>query len=239
MLTDLLIEIRKLKGSLVLALCFIAPTLVALLLAVVCIRQPRMNWHDAMMGTTGLWAYFIMPMTVTALSALVAQIEHGPRAWDHLLALPVRRWRIFAAKGLLIMLLTALISLILALEIRVVAAVIVELFPAKIPSGDYPWTLCLQLLAMMWGASLCMVMLQLWVALHFRSFVAPLTTGLGGTFFAVAAFGARETVFIPWVMPVSVIARNGDSAGLALQLGVGGGLCIFLLMTLQLSRKEA
>jgi ABC-2 type transport system permease protein len=239
MLTDLLIEIRKLKGSLVLALCVVAPTLVALLLAVVCIRQPRMAWHNAMMGTTGLWAYFIMPMTVTALSVLVAQIEHARGAWDHLLALPVRRWRIFAAKGLLIMLLTTLISLILALEIRVVAAIITAVLPQKAPLGEYPWALCFKLLAMMWGASLCMVMLQLWVALAFRSFVAPLTTGLAGTFFAVAAFGARETVFIPWVMPVSVIARNGDTATLALQLGVGGGLAVFLLMTLHLSRKEA
>jgi ABC-2 type transport system permease protein len=239
MLTDLFIEIRKLKGSLVIALCVVAPSLVALLLAVICIRQPRMNWPDAMMGTTGLWAYFVMPMAVTALSVLVAQIEHGRGAWDHILALPIRRWRIFAAKGLLIMLLTAAMSLILAAEVRAVAALIGAVAPAKAPLGEYPWALCGRLLAMMWGASLCMVMIQLWVALGFRSFVAPLTTGLAGTFFAVAAFGAKETVFIPWVMPVSVIARNGDSAALALQLGVCGGLAAFLLMTLHLSRKEA
>ena len=239
MLTDLFIEIRKLKGSLVLALCFVAPTLAAVLLGIVCARQPVMSWHNAMMGTTGLWAYFIMPMTVTALSVLVAQIEHGPRAWDHILALPVRRWRIFATKGLLIMLLTALISLILMVEIRVVAAIVTAMIPAKAPTGPFPWALSFRLLAMMWGASLCMVMIQLWIALRFRSFVAPLTTGLAGTFFAVAAFGARETVFIPWVMPVSVIARNGDTAVLALQLGVGGGLLVFLLMTWHLSHKEA
>ncbi len=239
MLTDLFIEIRKLKGSLVIALAFVAPTLAAVLLGIVCIRQPVMTWHKAMMGTTGLWAYFIMPMTVTALSVLVAQIEHGPRAWDHILALPVRRWRIFAAKGLLIMLLTAVISLILAIEIRCVAAVVSWLIPAKSPTGAYPWGVCARLLAMMWGASLCMVMIQLWIALRFKSFVAPLTTGLAGTFFAVAAFGAKETIVIPWVMPVSVIARNGDSAALALQLGVCGGLIVFVMMTLHLSRKEA
>ena len=239
MLTDVFIEIRKLKGSLVVALCLVAPSLAAVLLGIVCLRQPRMNWHDAMMGTTGLWAYFIMPMTVTALSVLVAQIEHGPRAWDHLLALPIRRWRIFAAKGILIMLLTAVISLILALEIRVVAAIVAAIMPSKEPVGAYPWALCARLLAMMWGASLCMVMIQLWIALAFRSFVAPLMTGLGGTFFAVAAFGARETIVIPWVMPVSVIARNGDSASLALTLGLCGGLAVFTLMILHLSRKEA
>ncbi len=239
MLTDLFIEIRKLKGSLVIALAFVAPTLAAVLLGIVCIRQPRMTWHNGMMGTTGLWAYFIMPMTVTALSVLVAQIEHGPRAWDHILSLPVGRWRIFAAKGLLIMLLTAAISLILAIEIRLVAAIVSWLIPAKVPTGPYPWGQCVRLLAMMWGASLCMVMIQLWIALRFKSFVAPLTTGLAGTFFAVAAFGAKETIVIPWVMPVSVIARNGDSAVLALELGVIGGLIVFVLMTLHLSRKEA
>jgi ABC-2 type transport system permease protein len=63
--------------------------------------------------------------------------------------------------------------------------------------------------------------------------------GLSGTFFAVAAFGAKETVFMPWVMPVSIIAADGSRAPLALALGVGGGLVTCLLMMAHLSRREA
>ena len=31
--------------------------------------------------------------------ALVAHMEHGPKAWDHLRALPLPRWKLYAAKA--------------------------------------------------------------------------------------------------------------------------------------------
>jgi hypothetical protein len=239
MLTTLFVEFRKLKNSLVLVLSLVSPTLVAILLTVVVLRQPTMQWTDLMTGATGLWAYFVMPMTVTALSVLVAQIEHGPKAWDHLLALPIARWRVFAAKAIVIMLLVAAMSVLLGFEIYGAATVASWIAPAKTPKGDFPALLCAQYLLAMWAASFFMVMIQLWVALRFRSFVAPLVFGLSGTFFAVAAFGAKETVYIPWVMPVSVIADDGNRAAQALTLGIGGGIICCLLMMWHLSRREA
>jgi hypothetical protein len=239
MLTMLFVEIRKLKGSLVVLLCLVAPTLVAILLGVICVRQPRLNWHDAVQGGTGLWAYFVMPLTVTALGILLAQIEHIPRAWDHILALPIPRWRLFAAKGIVIMLLIGLMSVLLGLEIRLVGALVQAWIPKKVPAGDFPWALEADFLGCMWGASLFMAMIQLWVALCFRSFVAPLVLGLSGTFFAVAAFGAKETVYMPWVMPVSIVAGDPARATLALQLGLGGGILTCLMMMLHLSRRDA
>jgi ABC-2 type transport system permease protein len=239
MLTTLFIEFRKLKGSLVIALCLVAPTLVAVLLAVVFVRQPRMSWDGLLTGGTGLWAYFVMPMTVTALSILVAQIEHGPRAWDHILALPIPRWRLFAAKGLLIMILLALMSVLLVVEIRMVSLAAHIFAPKKIPKGAFQWGLAAKLLSSMWAASLFMAMVQLWVALRFRGFIAPLTLGVSGTFFAVAAFGAKETTFVPWVMPVSVAAGDPERATLAVELGVAGGIVTLMLMMWRMSLREA
>ena len=46
-----------------------------------------------------IWAFFMLPMSVTALTALVAHMEHGPRAWDHLRALPVPRWQLVRGQG--------------------------------------------------------------------------------------------------------------------------------------------
>lgn len=239
MLTTLYVEARKLKGSLVVALSLIAPTLVAVLLGVILLRLKVQGWEPNITGATGLWAYFVMPMTVTALCILVAQIEHGPRAWDHLLALPVPRWRLFAAKGIVVMALLAGMSVLLALEIRFTGWLIETLVPAKAPTGGFSWPLTIKTLSAMWGASLFMAMIELWVALRFRNFVAPMAVGLSGTFFAVAAFGAPETTFVPWVMPVSVIAGDHARHVLAVTLGVGGGLATLLLMMFSLSRREA
>jgi lantibiotic transport system permease protein len=137
-----------------------------------------------------------------------------------------------------VMFLVAVMSAILCVEMRLVAFFVEWAVPAKLPRGEFPWALTAQYLAEMWGAGLFMTMIELWVALAFRSFVAPLVLGLSGTFFAVAAFGAKETVFMPWVMPVSIIARDGSSATLALTLGIGGGIVTCVLMMLHLSRRE-
>ncbi len=236
---DVLIELRKLKGTLVVVLCLVAPTLAATLMTLMSIRMHRHPWQEGIGETTGLWAFFVLPMTVTALSALMAHLEHGPRLWDHLLALPIRRWRIYTAKGLVIMILVALMSLLLALEIRAGGLLLHYVFPAKEPTGAFDWGECAKLLGSMWAASLFMVMIQLWVALHFRSFVAPLTVGLAGTFVAVAAMSAKEAIYVPWVMPVSILVGHGARAEQALQLGLIGGLITFALMILHLSRKEA
>lgn len=235
-------ELRKLKGTLVVVLGLVAPLLVAFLLLVIIMRQPVMTWRDALSGACGLWAYFVMPMSVTALSALIAQIEHGPRAWDHILALPVARWKIFAAKSAVVLLIVALMSAVLLGELRVAGWLVEMVRPDKVPTGAFAWTTTARMLAGIWAASLLMTGLQLWVALRFRSFVAPLTLGISGTFFSVAAFGAKEAIYLPWVMPVSVVANwveHPNRVLLALEMGAGGGLVILALMTLHLSRKEA
>lgn len=239
MLTSLLVELRKLKGSLVLLLALAAPSMVAGLLVLILLRRPNGDWKEVMEGSAGLWSFFMLPLSTAALSALLAQIEHGPRAWDHMLALPTPRWRLFAAKGLVLMLVLALMSVLLGLEIPAGMAALHALAPHKVPAGAFPWAMEISLLSRMWAASLFMGMIQLWVALRFKSFVPPLVLGIGGAFVAVMASGAKEGAFLPWLMPLNVMVGDAANNALALKLGVIGGAVTFLLMLLHLSRREA
>ncbi len=239
MLTLLFVELRKLKGSLVVILCLAAPTVVTAFLGLMALRMAPMSWTEAVSNATGLWAFFMLPMTITALSILLAQVEHGPRAWDHILALPIPRWRLFAAKAVVMMLLVGLMSLLLLVETRLVGVLVAKIAPAKAFAGAFPWRQTLEVLGAMWGAAWFMGMLQLWTAIRFRSFVAPMALGLGGTFVAVAASGAKEAIFVPWAMPVAILANQGARSLLAFELGVAGGIVTLLLMLLHLSRREA
>lgn len=239
MLTLLFVELRKLKGSLVVILCLAAPTVVTAFLGLMALRMAPMSWAEAVSNATGLWAFFMLPMTITALSILLAQVEHGPRAWDHILALPIPRWRLFAAKAVVMMLLVGLMSLLLLAETRLVGVLVARIAPAKAYAGVFPWRQTLEVLGAMWGAAWFMGMLQLWTAIRFRSFVAPMALGLGGTFVAVAASGAKEAIFVPWAMPVAILANQGARSLLAFELGVIGGIVTLLLMLLHLSRREA
>ena len=240
MATLIYLELRKLKGSLIWPLVLIAPVLVNLFLYMLALRMKAMPWGDAIGQGVGLWSFFIMPMTIVALSILLSGVEHGPRAWDHILALPVRRWKIYAAKAAVMMLLIGLMSAMLLVEIRAVGWLLAKLEPAKAFTGALPWDKAVGLSLKTWAASLFMGMVQLWVAIRFRSFVAPMALGLSGTFATVLGSGLGETIYVPWAMPVSIIAAHGEAAQqLAFNIGLWGGVATLGVMLIDLSRREA
>src|SRR5262249_8887722 len=153
-----------------------------------------------------IWAFFMLPMSVTALTALMAYTEHGPKSWDHLRALPVPRWRIYAAKAVC----TAGVIAVMSVGVLVAGLgsgwLTSILRPELAPAGPLDLGGAVWRLVLMWASSLLMIAVQLWVALRFSSFLPGLILGIAGTFFAVVATGAKEGVFMPWQMPVNVTA---------------------------------
>ena len=90
----LVVEVLKLRRSLAMLLCLAAPALVVIIVALIGIRTgksvPMLNYAQT---GAAFWAFAMLPLTLIALSVLMAQMEHGPKSWDHLLALPGgRRW---------------------------------------------------------------------------------------------------------------------------------------------------
>jgi ABC-2 type transport system permease protein len=232
------LELLKLRFTLATTLCLVAPTLVALVATVIALRQPGTGWSVLVTNSVGLWAYFVLPMTTAALAALVAQVEHGPRCWDHLFALPIRRSPLIIAKALVLMLmLGAMSALLLALcfALGVLAGALGSIHAA---AGDFPWPSALAMLAASWLASWLMAILQLWVALRFRSFVPPIALGLAGTFVVVAAMGAPQSVVIPWAMPLAALGLPGGNPAFALLAGGLGGIALMFAMAAHLARSE-
>lgn len=239
MLAVLSVELRKLNRSLAAVLALAAPSLIAVFGFFMLLRggQPR-PWDQWMQMATGVWAYFMLPMSVTALTALVAHMEHGPRAWDHLRALPVPRWRIYAAKAIcVIALVTAMtvLNLLLAWGAISVAA---KIKPAIAPTGTLDWAGVLAVNLKVVAAATLLTAIQLWTALRFASFVPALALGIGGTFFSVVATSAKEGVFFPWQMPVNMLAKEAWRIETALALGGGLGLVALALAIAHLARRE-
>lgn len=235
----LIVELRKLNRSLAAALAVAAPGLIAVFTFFNTLRigtaQP---WDMWMVGATGIWAFFMLPMSVTALTALVAHMEHGPRTWDHLRALPLPRWTIYAAKALSVFLVLALMSIGVFVLTWAAVKLAVVLKPELAPTGVFDASAYLTTLGRMYLAATLVVVIQLWIALRWSSFVPGLVVGIGGTFFAVVATSARVGVFLPWQMPVNMLATEGWRMQTALALGLGGGLILLALMLWHLSRRE-
>lgn len=239
MLRVLTVELRKLNRSLAAALAIAAPGLIAVFTFFNMLRSTAPQpWDMWMQGSIAIWAFFMLPMSVTALTALVAHMEHGPRTWDHLRALPIPRWSLYAAKTISVLLVVALMSVGVFLMARGAVELALLIKPQLAPTGVFDTAGYLSTLGTMYLAALLMTVIQLWIALRWSSFVPGLVVGIGGTFFAVVATAAKVGVFLPWQMPVNMLATEGWRMQTALGLGFGGGLVLLALMLWHLSRRE-
>ena len=229
MLRVLTVELRKLNRSLASALAIAAPGLIAVFTFFNILRgKTAQPWDMWMVSAAGIWAFFMLPMSVTALTALIAHMEHGPRTWDHLRALPLPRWTLYAAKILSVFLVLAAMSVGVFAFTWAAVKLAVVIKPELAPTA----------LGRMYLAATLVVVIQLWIALRWSSFVPGLVVGIGGTFFAVVATAAKVGVFLPWQMPVNMLATEGWRLQTALGLGFGGGLVLLALMLWHLSRRE-
>jgi ABC-2 type transport system permease protein len=237
--TALAVEAYKLRRSLALLLAAIAPLLIAVFVFfnVLRMKQP-MSWEMALQTSAAIWAFFMLPMSVTALTALVAHTEHGPRSWDHLRALPLPRWHLYAAKAACVLGVVAGMSVLLALLSGLAVQAAGWWKPAVAATGTADFPGYLLLLGRIFLAAWLLVAVQLWIALRYASFVPALATGIGGTFFAVVATSAKIGVVLPWQIPVNQLASDPDRALLTLGLGCLGGCAVFALMLWRMSQRE-
>lgn len=235
----LMVELLKLRRSLALLLAVVAPGLIAVFLTLSALRADEARpWEMWMMQGAGIWAFFMLPMSVTALTALMAHMEHGPQSWSHLRALPVPRWRLYAAKAVATLGLIGLMSAAALILPWAGLELATRLKPAIVPTGALDVGAMALMMAKVFAAGVLLVAVQLWAALRFQSFVPGLTLGIGGTFFAVVATSAKEGVFLPWQMPVNVFASDPARAQLALTLGGVGGLVALALAIAHLARRD-
>ena len=239
MLAVLSVEARKLNRSLAMILALAAPGLIAVFLFFNLLRaKGHRPWEIWTQGSIGVWAFFMLPMSITALTALVAHMEHGPRAWDHLRALPVARWKLYAAKAVCVVAIIAAMSVLNVLLSVGAISVAAALKPAVAPTGALDMTHFLAAVGKVVLAAILMIAIQLWTALRFSSFVPALTLGIGGTFFSVVATSAKQGVFFPWQMPVNVLARQAWRVETALALGGGLGTVALIAAVVHLARRE-
>ena len=237
--TALAVEAYKLHRSLALLLAAVAPLLIAVFVFFNMIRMDKaMDWQMILQSSAGIWAFFMLPMSVTALTALVASSEHGQRTWDHLRALPLPHWHLYAAKAFCVLGVVLLMSVALALMTWLAAQAAGWWKPAVAATGTFGIASYLLLLGRIFLAGWLLVAVQLWIALRYASFVPALAAGIGGTFFAVVATSAKIGAFLPWQIPVNQLAADPARARVTLLFGFAGGCIALIAMTWHLSQRE-
>ena len=233
------VEGMKLRRSLVVALGFAAPALIgAFTLANVVRAERAIPWIEWLSGAMTIWAFFLLPLSVTALCVLLANLEHLTRSWDHLRALASPRWALYTAKAVVAATVTLAMSASAVLFTLTAVTIGASLNPDAEPTGPLPALAVAASLLRLVGAATLLIVVQLWIALRFASFVPALVAGIGGTFFAVVAPNADIGELSPWQLPLHSLSTDPERASLALVLGLGAGCIATVAMVAHLSRRE-
>lgn len=240
-------ELLKLRGTLALWMCLIAPGLVvAMTVLQIAFRfskpveiEPHEAWMMLARAIESLWAFLMLPLFLTLEAALLAAVEHGNQQWKHLFALPVPRYRQLTAKWLVLTALLIAASLLMPLLIALGGGVLMLLKPGFGLAGSPPMAELYWPILKTVAAALFMLSIQLFVALNWRSFTAAVATGMGAT---VAGFligqSARFGPYYPWALPLQIFGGDGRNAPWAMSLGLAGGLLVAVFGIWHLSRRE-
>jgi lantibiotic transport system permease protein len=239
MIAALFAEAMKLRRSLVLLVACAAPACVTAFAALaLATRPPGTLWERYLDEGLAMWSFFMLPMSVTALTMLLAQLEHGPRMWRHLLVLPQSRTRFFLAKGATALLLLLFMQLLVYVGLYSAGWLVEAGLPGDQLRGDRQMDeMAVGLGAMSIGA-LPMLAIQLGVALYSRSFVTPLVVGILGTFFALVITASGTDIYIPWLLQIYATMWPKDRGVIGVAVGLAGTALLLPLLIAMLRRRE-
>ena len=232
-------DILKLKRSLILLLIFGVPLMLFIVqTAVITSGNAPDQWRTVAMSGGAIWAYFLLPMTATAMTALIAQVEHGTRGWSYCLATPRAKWMTLLSKSALAVSLMAVVSVLIWCALLLGGTAGGLIAPSEALKGGIPFGFLAILLFKMWLAGFLVIAIQSIIALRFESFAVAVVAGISGTFVAVVATSAKMGVYFPWLLPTNILASAPDRAVQALITGFAGGLILMIAGSFWLARRD-
>jgi len=236
------VEAMKLRRSLALLVTFACPLMVVLLLFAITLKQmpatgtKPMQWANLWAGVSAMWCYFMLPLYVALITALVNGNEHRNQTWRLMLTLPVGRGELFAAKALVAWGLVAAANVVLVLGMLAALAVLASV---GYPSAGMLSAAPLLAIASIPVACVPVLAIQHAVSWRMSSVVPPLAIGVVATMGIVQLGSSKYWMYYPW--SYALVASNGGMQGhrehaLALALAVGSAT--FVLTAAWLTRRE-
>lgn len=153
------------------------------------------EWSTLFVAMSMLHAVMLLPVLAGILAAWVCRYEHAGGGWKQLLALPVTRATVYAAK------LTVVVGLIGICQLMLLTALwLVGLY--KGISAPFPWSMVLTSLTGSWFACFPVAALQLGASLAWSSFGIPLAINVSFTVPNMLILNSAQIApFYPWAQP--------------------------------------
>jgi lantibiotic transport system permease protein len=238
-------EALKLKRTLALWMCLIAPAVVVGLyvLQTIFAAQPKnlpepvAAWQQFTVSCFALWSILMLPLFVTLESALLAGLEHNERQWKHLLALPIPRNVHYLAKWVALEMLVLLAMLLLIVLIPLGGGLLSALGYAGI-AGYPPIQSMLKFATTIYLAASLMIALHCFIAIRWKSFTVAVSMGMSATVMGfLIGQSAKFGPFFPWTMAMQALTKT-EHLELVLYLSCVGALVVTALASWQFGKRE-
>lgn len=232
-------ELLKLKRSLILLVALAIPGMVFVITTMtVSSGNGSGVWLQTTMGSSAIWSIFMLPMSITALTALQAQIEHNARAWSYSLTIPYSKGQIFSVKFAVILLVTLVMSLLVVAATYGGGLLGGAISPEHALQGELQVLGMVKTMMLMWLASILATTIQFAVATIKDSFAIPVVVGISGTFVALVATGSKEGLYFPWLLATNVLASTDERMYQAILTGSVGGILVFAIACYFISKRD-
>ncbi|WMW82392.1 ABC transporter permease [Undibacterium cyanobacteriorum] len=200
------IELLKVRRSLALMMAFVCPLMVVALNFLIQLKSKHPPpWNMFWMGITGLWSYFMFPLYIALVTALLNGNEHKNSTWRVMLSLPISSNQLYTAKLALAFTFVLLSNIALfafgALAIQILA------WTGISTEGAYQFSFA-NAITMLTFTCAPVLLFQHWLSWRFANIVAPLTSGVVGAMGIMQIGQSKDWIYYPW--SYTMMAMNGS-----------------------------
>jgi hypothetical protein len=196
-------------------------------------------WH--MKFTLTLWGLFVLPLFVTLETALLAGWEHGNGTWKLLYTQPVPRGMVTIAKQFSGLVLLGISHLFLGLAVIGTGLLLRHTRPELGLDSPVPWAEMLGYGFLIFLIAWLIISVHSFVSIRWNSFIVAMAVGIVATMSGVFFINSEKYApYYPWAMQgliANKLLEDGWPIG-QLIWGIGGGILIFLVSNLYLSRRD-
>ncbi len=228
----------KMKRTIALKMVVLAPAVVVLLVLFMAWQAPfstlrrngvRNEWTALARANLWFWAFLMLPLYITLQTALLAGLDHTENQWKSLLARPVPRWTLYAAKLIVAAAMTCASTLAVVAGVVMAGALLPKIQPELVFGSPVPWAAILQDGSEIMGLSFLALTIQHWVSLRWRSFSVAVGTGIVATVVAFFAVAASQQIggwpqYFPWALPMLPLSKHPHAIGATLLIDGALGL---------------
>ncbi len=233
------IELAKTRRSLALLMALACPFVVVLLNFMIQVKSKRaVNWEMYWMGQTAVWSYFMYPLYIALVTALLNGNEHRNGTWRVMLTMPISRTQLYLAKLLLAFIF--LLASNLALFVFAAGSIYILGLLGFSVAGAFEFDFAHAIMVLML-ASLPILSIQHWISWRIPNIVAPLTLSVAATMAILQVGQSKDWVYHPWTYVMAALNASELSTrqnALYLGLGIGLSLILFSLLWVKYRSQE-